>query len=78
MTALIYVDPDVVHPVVDGVWHRMLLQSMPQSGEPVTMMCGLVASAEYERLDNRRRDQPPTCCWDCDGVYRRRHSIPAR
>lgn len=78
MTAVIYVDLDSVHPVVDGEWHRARFQNMPQSGESVTMLCGLVASAEYERSDNRRRDAPPTCCWACDRAYRQMVGIPVR
>lgn len=78
MTALIYVDLDVVHPVVDGEWHRARFQNMPQSGEPVTMLCGLTAVVEYERSDNRRRERPPTCCWACDRAYRHLHGIPVR
>lgn len=78
MTALIYVDLDLVHPVVNGEWHRARFQNMPQSGQPITMLCGLVAAAEYERSDNRLRDRPPTCCWSCDDEYRRQRGIPGQ
>lgn len=78
MAALIYVDLDSVHPVVDGVWHRARFQSMPQSGQAVTMLCGLAAAIEYERLDSRRDHGTPTCCYGCDTVYRKQRGIPVR
>lgn len=78
MAALIYVDLANVHPVIDGVWHRASLLAMPDPGQGITMLCGVTATAEYERLDNRNRARPPTCCWDCDAKYRRIQGIPHR
>lgn len=78
MTATIYVDLDTVHPVINGEWHRARLQNMPQSGDPITMLCGLVATAEYERRDNRPQGRPQTCCSACDREYRLQHGIPVR
>jgi len=81
MNAKIYVDLDLVHPVVNGVWHRAALQRMPQSGEAVRMMCGVVGEAEYDRLEHRRTDSasgPPTVCPQCDVIFRRAKGIPVR
>lgn len=74
MTALIYVDLDAVLPVVEGKWHRVDLHRVPMPGEELTMLCGLTAVAEFEDLV-RRRDHPPSQCWSCDLVYRRRKDI---
>lgn len=78
MTARIYVDLATVHPVIDGEWHRAALTDMPQTGDTVTMLCGLTADAEYDRLDHRRADGIPTCCWACDAAYRRQQGIPTQ
>jgi len=74
MTALIYVDTEAIHPVVDGEWHRADLCRVPMPGEEITMLCGVAAVAEFEDLV-RRRDHPPRQCWHCDLVYRRRRGI---
>lgn len=82
MTAMIYVDLAHVHPVIDGVWHFAALQRMPQSGEPVRMMCGVSAVAAYERIENRvsagHNNGPPTACRKCDEIVRRQKGIPRR
>lgn len=78
MSAQIFVDLATVHPVIDGEWHRAKLTAMPQTGDTVTMLCGKTAAAEYERLDNRRASGIPTCCWDCDAVYRQQRGIPTQ
>ena len=74
MSALIYVDLEALHPVVDGVWHRADLPRVPLPGESLTMLCGVAAVAEFEDFV-RRRDYPPQQCWSCDLVYRRRKNI---
>ena len=74
MDALIYLDLEALHPVVDGKWHRVDLHRVPMPGEKITMLCGVKATAEFVDLV-RRRDYPPQQCWDCDGVYRLRKGI---
>lgn len=77
MTAAIYLDPVLVHPVIDGEWHRLESPVMPRSGQTAVMLCGVTAVVDYEPLEHRSRDRPPTCCWDCDAAYRRQRHIPA-
>lgn len=74
MTALIYVDIEALHPVIEGEWHRVDLHRVPMPGEKITMLCGVTAVAEFEDLV-RRRDHPPHQCWGCDLAYRRRKGI---
>ncbi|MEV6445981.1 hypothetical protein [Amycolatopsis sp. NPDC051716] len=76
MNALIYIDLDSVHPVIDGVWHRASPTSMPDPGDRITMLCGAAAVAEYERLERRREHGTPTMCPRCDVVYRQQKGIP--
>ena len=76
MSALIYIDLEHVHPIIDGVWHRAHLLAMPDPGQEITMLCGAIAPAEYHRLDERRQHGIPTECPRCDLLYRRRHNIP--
>ncbi|GAA4533897.1 zinc finger protein [Amycolatopsis samaneae] len=75
MSALIYLNLDAVHPVVDGRWHRARLTSVPLPGEKITMLCGVTADAEFERPREHAARGAPTQCWDCDLVYRREHGI---
>ncbi|SED26786.1 protein of unknown function [Amycolatopsis tolypomycina] len=35
--AVIYIDPLMIHPVVDGVWHHARLEGVPDPGEAITM-----------------------------------------
>lgn len=76
MTAVIYIDPQAIHPVVDGVWHRTRLLRFPEPGQGITMLCGVTASATFEPLSQRRTHGIPTECPDCDQIYRREHHIP--
>lgn len=78
MTALIYVDMEHVHPVINGVWHRAKLHGLPAPGTAMTMLCGESAAAEYRRLDERRAHGVPTACPNCDQMYRRQLGIPAQ
>ncbi|GAB3359987.1 zinc finger protein [Amycolatopsis echigonensis] len=76
MQALIFIDLDHVHPVVDGVWHRALLDSVPDPGEDVTMLCGLTAPAGFKSRDSRDSNCVLVMCVHCDYQYRRANGIP--
>jgi hypothetical protein len=73
MSVRIFLDLDTLHLVTNGQWHRASLRQVPQSGEQITMLCGLVESVEY----GSKQDSPiaPGTCWHCDLVYRRREGI---
>ncbi|MEV4604789.1 hypothetical protein AB0K15_46500 [Amycolatopsis sp. NPDC049253] len=71
MTALIYIDPTAIHPVINGVWHRTTLAAIPAPGEGITMLCGETAAAEFEPLAERTAHGVPTQCPYCDVAYRR-------
>ncbi|MFD9890723.1 zinc finger protein [Amycolatopsis sp. NPDC059027] len=75
MSALIYLNLDAVHPVIDGRWHRARLTSVPRPGEQITMLCGVTADAEFEGPREHEVHGVPKQCWDCDLVYRREHGI---
>ncbi len=74
--AVIYIDPEAIHPVVDGKWHRTRLTGIPQAGQRVTMLCGVTASAAFRPLGQRRDHGVPTACPPCDSLYRRERGIP--
>ncbi|PKV95935.1 hypothetical protein ATK30_6868 [Amycolatopsis echigonensis] len=71
MSALIFIDPAAIHPVIDNVWHRTRLSGIPAPGQGITMLCGATAAAEFETLDKRRVNGAPTQCPYCDVAYRR-------
>lgn len=73
MGALITIDLDQVHPVVEGRWHRVRLLRMPGPGELITMFCGQVEEVVY----GTSKDQVITVrtWWACDLVYRRAEGI---
>ncbi|GAA4544181.1 hypothetical protein [Amycolatopsis samaneae] len=73
MNALIYLDLAHVLPVVDGIWHRIILSRVPLPGEPITMLCGLSSVAAYDDTSNREIHLVPRQCWDCEKVYRLRN-----
>lgn len=75
MSAVIYIDPQSIHPVINGEWHRTRLAAIPAPGQGITMLCGVVATATFEPLDQRRAHGVPTQCWRCDLAYRRAHGI---
>ncbi|MFD9890417.1 zinc finger protein [Amycolatopsis sp. NPDC059027] len=75
MNALIYVNLDAVHPVVDGIWHRARFSHVPRPGEAITMLCGVSVVAEFDQGCQRDTHGVPRQCWDCDLVYRREHGI---
>ncbi|MBB1158090.1 hypothetical protein [Amycolatopsis dendrobii] len=76
MQALIFIDLDHVHPVVDGVWHRALLDSVPDPGDDITMLCGLTAPAGFRPRDGRHPNGALVTCVYCDYQYRNAHGIP--
>jgi hypothetical protein len=76
MTAVIYIDPAAIHPVIGSEWHRARLRGIPEPGQGITMLCGASAAAAFEPLVNRRNHGAPTACPRCDAVYRRELGIP--
>lgn len=58
-TAVIYLDPLAIHPVINGEWHRTRLTEIPQPGGTITMLCGISATAAFQPLNQRRRRQIP-------------------
>ncbi|WP_329068973.1 hypothetical protein [Amycolatopsis sp. NBC_01480] len=76
MTALIYIDPLAIHPVIDGTWHRARLTAIPEPGQGITMLCGATGAAAFEPLERRRDHGAPTTCFECEAVYMREHGMP--
>ncbi|WP_328607425.1 hypothetical protein OG943_47445 [Amycolatopsis sp. NBC_00345] len=76
MTALIYIDPQAIHPVIDGVWHRGRFTAIPKPGQGIRMLCGATGTAAFEPLERRRDDGAPKTCFDCEAIYMREHGIP--
>ncbi|WP_284745941.1 hypothetical protein [Amycolatopsis sp. RTGN1] len=74
MSAAIYVDPQAVHPVIDGEWHR--LTGVLKPGQAFTTLCGLSDTATFLPLSERRTLGIPRQCDRCDVIYRRDHGIP--
>jgi len=75
MKALIYVDLSALRPIVDGQWHRAHLSRVPAPGEQIVLLCGRTAPAVFESIAARTMAGIPTCCWECDLVYRRQCGI---
>jgi hypothetical protein len=73
MTVRIFLDLDKLHLIANGQWHRASLRQVPQGGEQVTMLCGLVELVEYESTTARPPAVPT--CWHCDLAYRQREGI---
>lgn len=76
MSAVIYIDPAAIHPVIGSEWHRTRLLGIPEPGQGITMLCGASAAASFEPLGNRRARGVPTACPRCDAIYRRELGIP--
>jgi hypothetical protein len=74
MTAVIYVDPQAVHPVINGEWHR--LEKVLTPGQEFTTLCGISDTAMFMPLSERRTLGIPRQCDNCDVIYRRDHGIP--
>lgn len=67
MTIRIFLDLDKLHFVVSGLRHRARLARVPNPGDSMTMLCGLVDIVEY----TTSTEQSVTTCWTCDLHYRR-------
>jgi hypothetical protein len=76
--AVIYIDPLMIHPVVEGVWHHARLEGIPDPGEPITMLCGVTGDAAFLPLNQRRHRSIPRQCESCDEVVRQQRGIPLR
>lgn len=74
MSAVIYVDPQAVHPVINGEWHRLV--EVLQAGQEFTTLCGLSDTATFLPLSERRAHAIPRQCDRCDVIYRRDRGIP--
>jgi hypothetical protein len=69
------VNLELVHPVIDGRWHRVRLHKLPNPGELITTLCGQVEEVEYGTGDRVVTLVP---CWHCDLAYRRQEGIAVR
>jgi hypothetical protein len=67
MTVRIFLDLDKLHLVVRGLRHRARLARVPNAGDQVTMLCGLVDVVEY----TTDAEKAVATCWTCDLHYRR-------
>ncbi|WP_439381591.1 hypothetical protein [Amycolatopsis lexingtonensis] len=76
--AVIYIDPLMIHPVVEGVWHHARLQGIPDPGEAITMLCGVTGVAAFLPLSQRRHRTIPRQCERCDAIIRQQRGIPLR
>jgi hypothetical protein len=76
MAALIYLDLHTVHPVINGVWHR--LAGALEPAEAITTLCGISDTPMFMPLSERRSHGIPRQCDGCDTIYRRGHGIPLR
>ncbi|WP_410644245.1 hypothetical protein [Amycolatopsis sp. lyj-346] len=79
MTAVIYIDPLMIQPVINGEWHRIRLTKLPAPGQIITMLCEASGPAMFRLSDDeRRRRGIPRQCERCDAIYRRELGIPRR
>jgi hypothetical protein len=76
MTAVIYVDAQAVHLVINGEWHRLAGALEPE--QAITTLCGIADTATFMPLSERRSHTIPRQCDHCDAIYRRDHGIPPR
>lgn len=76
--AQIYLDLDKVRPVFDGRWHRVQLDRLPTTGERLKMLCGRERVVAFADAADRTAFGVPTCCYECDLVYRKQHGIEIR
>ncbi|MEU8637682.1 hypothetical protein AB0C38_36350 [Amycolatopsis sp. NPDC048633] len=74
MSAVIYVDLQAVHPVIDGEWHRLIEVLTP--GQAFTTLCGISDTATFVPLSERRARGAPRQCDRCDVIHRRKQGIP--
>ncbi|MEA5361363.1 hypothetical protein VA596_17600 [Amycolatopsis sp., V23-08] len=75
MAAVIHIDPEAIHSVVEGEWHRVRFAGIPESGQGITMLCGLTATAEFRPLADRRAHGVPHQCPSCEVIHRRERGI---
>ncbi|WP_328648296.1 hypothetical protein OHS58_12270 [Amycolatopsis sp. NBC_00348] len=75
MSAVIHIDPDAIHPVIDGLWHRTWVRGIPVPGEPLSMMCGAEGVVTFAVLSERRARGAPHQCPRCEVVYRHERGI---
>jgi hypothetical protein len=78
MSAVIYLDPLAIQPVIDGEWHRTRLMDVPQPGQAITMLCGASGSTTFQPLGQRRSRGIPRQCIRCDAIFRSEQGIPAQ
>ncbi len=76
--AVIYIDPLMIHPVMEGVWHHARLAEIPDPGQTITMLCGVTGVAAFLPLSQRRNRTIPRQCERCDAIVRQLHGIPLR
>lgn len=72
MSAVLPIQSDI-HPIINGEWHVILhCVGVPQSGEAITMYCGITDTVEYQEDTGQLQDVPR--CEDCQGqIYRARY-----
>ena len=70
MTAVIHFDPATIHPVIDGVWHRVRIGAIPRPGDRLPMLCGVEGVAAFDMLAERRAHGVPQECRRCTEVLR--------
>lgn len=66
--AVIFVDLESLHPVIDGVYHRGRFTHVPRPGEEIELLCGTKASAGFKNLATRGVVRT---CEPCDLQYRK-------
>ena len=76
MAALIYLDTQTVHPVINGEWQR--LAGALEPAEAITTLCGISDTPMFMPLSERRSRCIPRQCDVCDTIYRRGQGIPLR
>jgi hypothetical protein len=76
MSAVIYLDPLALQPVIDGEWHRTRLTDVPEPGQAVKTLCGASRPVTYKPLGQRRSRCIPRQCVSCDAIFRREQGIP--
>jgi hypothetical protein len=75
VTALIYLDPQAIQPVIDGTWHRARLTVIPKPGQRITMLCGATGVAVFKPLARRRDHGAPRTCFDCEAEIMREQGM---
>lgn len=68
--------PDRLHLVAGGERHHARLVKAPQTGDELTMLCGLSDVVEFRHASGELVGV--RTCWTCDLEYRRQHGIEVR